>query len=212
MTYRSCCRWGFAADHFLAQFTLCFIFTYLLVILPNFRHFDAYTCYRSCVMVNGKQFFSYIEKIPTPFCTTLEGKIDSLNVNNSFNWCIWTPDTQYSIDPLNTGVYLESFWKIETPMTIITQYFEVKFFISIKDVISSIELWRQVGIWTGNVAAYQNHKFKNKKYFSKIQGKKSRILEKYLQKFSRIENPKKSRILEISRSRNLERETLTMIK
>ena len=91
-------------------------------------------------------------------------------------------------------------------MTIITQYFEVNFFISIKDVISSIDLWRQVGIWTGNVAAYQNHKFK--KYFSKIQEKKSRILEKYLQKFSRIENPKKSRILEISRSRNLERETL----
>ena len=153
-------------------------------------------------MVNGKQFFSYIEKIPTPFCTTLEGKIDSLNVNNSFNWCIWTPDTQYSIDPLNTGVYLESFWKIEIPMTIITQYFEVYFFISIKDVISSIDLWRQVGIWTGNVAAYQNHKFKNKKYFSKIQGKK---IENSREIFPKILENRESKKVENSRNFSLEK-------
>ena len=151
-------------------------------------------------MVNGKQFFSYIEKIPTPFCTTLEGKIDSLNVNNSFNWCIWTPDTQYSIDPLNTGVYLESFWKIEIPMTIITQYFEVYFFISIKDVISPIDLWRQVGIWTGNIAAYQNHKLK--KYFSKIQEKR---FENSREIFTKILENRESKIVENSRNFSLEK-------
>ena len=154
-------------------------------------------------MVNGKLLFSYIEKIPTPFCTTLEGKIDSLNVNNSFNWCIWTPDTKYSIDPLNTAVYLESFWKIEIPMTIITQYFEVYFFISIKDVISSIDLWRQVGIWTGNVAAYQNHKFK--KYFSKIQ-EKNREFSRNIYKNSRESRVQNSREFSKFLAREISRE------
>ena len=144
-------------------------------------------------------FFLYW-KNPNAFLYKSEGKIDSLNVIFPSIDAIWASDIQYSIDPLKTGVDLESFWKIEIPMTIITQYFEVYFFISIKDVISPIDLWRQVGILTGNIAAYQNHKLK--KYFSKIQEKR---FENSREIFTKILENRESKKVENSRNFSLEK-------